>query len=120
MRKFLTPTIVALLITAALVDTSGSPAHATEVSSMHCYVVLQPIGSSGAVPEPKCFASETAMRSAVAGLIAKQSLTNSATSSTVVLGVAHADIDEGGSSLTFYGSNACAGDTFGFSSLASA
>lgn len=107
-----------LAAVAALVATSVfvplTPASAEEINEAnYCVVALTAIDAPAEPTEPTCFNTESERDAYVSGA----SRLDAAAAASVVIGTVYRDEGYGGGSLTFTGSNGCAGVTYGFPSL---
>ncbi|MCD2441604.1 hypothetical protein LQ757_04870 [Agromyces sp. SYSU K20354] len=133
-----TGTLAALLLTVAAalapaVSANAAPraestatallAHAGPVEEEHCALDLDAAAAaaeSGApAPEPVCFSSIQNVERYLDDLSTADAGSRFAAAASIAVGRIYKDINKGGSSLTFWGSNGCAGATFGFPSLSS-
>ncbi|WP_052241398.1 peptidase inhibitor family I36 protein [Microbacterium hominis] len=81
----------------------------------HCAVQIHPIDEQLADTNLVCFGSEAEVAQYVQG---RGGVARGAAASLIV-GTVYKDHNGGGASLTFWGSTGCAGETFGFPTLAS-
>lgn len=109
-------------VLATLVVVTVAPVSATAATTGgagdHCVVQVHPIQSSEPPAEPVCFDTPKLAAAYLSSIGVGDSAARGAAVSTIV-GTVYKDYNEGGESLTFWGSSGCAGVTFGFPSLAS-
>lgn len=87
-------------------------------AEVHCAAEVTPLGEPAASAEHVCFGSEADVEEYLKGIQQNNPAARSANASTIV-GTVYQDTNRTGSSLTFWGTNGCAGAVFGFSSLES-
>jgi hypothetical protein len=83
----------------------------------HCAVEAAPLNSTKEPAEPVCFSTTAELSSYLESVGVDDAARG--TAANVLIGTVYKDANETGASLAFYGSSGCAGETFGFSSLAS-
>lgn len=104
-----------VVVTAASVSAAAAT---TEGAGDHCVVQVHPIESTEPAAEPACF-STPELAAAYLTSIGVGDPAARGTAASTIIGTVYKDFNEGGESLTFWGSSGCAGVTFGFPSLAS-
>lgn len=107
----------ALLVASAVGPVSATEATTTDKGG-HCAVKVNPIESTERPADPVCFNTEQEVTAYLDGIGVGSTDARGAAANTII-GTVHKDANQGGESLTFWGSSGCAGVTFGFSSLAS-
>ena len=109
-------------VLTALAVLSAAPISAaaatTNEAGKHCVVEVHPIDSTELPAEPVCF-DTPAEAAAYLGSIGVGVTAGSGIAASTIVGMVYRDYNEGGESLTFWGSSGCTGVTFGFPSLAS-
>ncbi|MCD5346191.1 hypothetical protein [Agromyces sp. S2-1-8] len=107
-----------------LIDPAPPAAKEPAAIEEHCAIGLDAVAAAdraGAeAPEPVCFSSLDEVDRYLAEQTTDDgSRLTAAAAASVAVGRVYKDASKGGSSLTFWGSNGCAGVTFGFPSLSS-
>ncbi|MEV7694011.1 peptidase inhibitor family I36 protein [Microbacterium sp. NPDC089189] len=97
---------------------SAAAAATTDSTGHHCVVQVRPIESAAPTAEPVCFNTPEEAAAYLSSIGVGGPATRGVAVSTIV-GTVYKDYNEGGDSLTLWGSSGCAGATFGFPSLAS-
>lgn len=109
---------VVALVTASMLTPVSAVAAATDEERGHCAVEVYPIESSETAADLVCFGTEEEVAAYLSDIGVGDTAARGVAASTV-LGTVYKDYNEGGESLTFWGSSGCAGVTFGFPSVAS-
>lgn len=109
--------VVAIVAASMLVSVSPASA-STDEESGHCTVEVYPIESGETEADLVCFSTEEEVAEYLSGIGVGNTNARGVAASTII-GTVYKDYNQGGQSLTFWGSSSCAGVTFGFPSLAS-
>jgi len=114
-------TVVALLLGAAILPAQAAVAEPTAPELAHCAVEIFELGENTEPPASAvCFATEDEVAAYLAAMDGSATDDSSrATATSIAVGTVYKDAAGAGGSLTFWGSNGCAGATFGFATLAS-
>ncbi len=119
MRKLISRAGIGALFTGIVLSlTPITAAHAHSLAGPqtpeHCAVQIHPVDEQPAATDPVCFGSEAEVAQYL------QDLGGNArgAAASIVVGTVYQDYNGGGASLTFWGSSGCAGQTFGFPTLA--
>jgi hypothetical protein len=117
-------TRVKFMVVLAAVATAAAPWGGTTITDasahraeVHCVVELQAIDSRERQAAPRCFATKAEADGFLDASMTQADAVSRSALSSVALGTVYADITYGGSSLTMWGANGCAGATYGFASL---
>jgi len=114
--KFMTVLAALATLAAPVGVPAGADASAAR-AEVHCVVEVQPVDSTERQDAPRCFPTKAEADGYLDASIATTDAASRSALSSVALGTVYADVNYGGSTLTFWGSSGCAGVTFGFSSL---
>lgn len=117
-RKNLRAILGMLASLVVVVATPVSAGATTENAGDHCAVQVHSIESAEPPAEPVCFDRPEQVATYLSSIGVGDEAARGIAVSTIV-GTVYKDYNEGGQSLTFWGSSGCAGVTFGFPSLAS-
>lgn len=105
-----------LVVTSTIGPVSATDA--TTGQGGYCAVQAYPMESTEPPAEPACFDTEQDVAAYLDGVGAGSTDARGGAANTII-GTVYKDANQGGESLTFWGSSSCAGVTFGFSSLPS-
>ena len=83
----------------------------------HCAIEAVAVSEAEAMSEPVCFDTLDELRIYLESV--GVGATSRSTAASTIIGTVDKDVNASGASLTLWGSSGCAGETFGFSSLAS-
>ncbi|MFF2271540.1 hypothetical protein ACFVTX_04665 [Agromyces sp. NPDC058136] len=120
-----TALVFAIGVLAPAAPASAEPlpaatAAAAGIAEEHCAIDITAGETRRAkAAEPVCFASIEEVDRYLEARSAATAESRSLAAASVAVGRIYENTDKGGSSLTFWGSSGCAGETFGFPSLSS-
>jgi hypothetical protein len=121
MRKFRVSGVavaVAVLVGGVVAPVQAASAEEATPLLPHCVVEIFPLGAPvGTGAEAVCFATEAEVAEFL-GRMAQPNPGGRAVAASVAVGTVYKDANAAGGSLTFWGTNGCAGATFGFASVA--
>jgi hypothetical protein len=109
----------ALVATLTVVPIQTAMAEPSPATLPYCAVEIFPVGESNHPPaEEVCFATEDEVAEFIAGT-SQPDPGARAVAASVAVGTVYKDAGGAGASLTFFGANACAGESFGFPAVQS-
>ena len=117
MGKFTFGYALVMVALAVGVPTQGAIADPADAAKPHCVVEIFPVDQESAPDaSPVCFATEEEVAAFLAGSHGPGSR---AAAASIAVGTVYKDAGGTGGSLTFWGSSACSGVTFGFPTVPS-